>query len=55
MPTYEYRCRQCHESFSVRGKIAEYDTANAPICPRCQSREVERVLSGFYAKTVRKS
>ncbi|MGH7718378.1 MAG: FmdB family zinc ribbon protein [Gemmatimonadaceae bacterium] len=54
MPTYEYRCRSCHETFSQQEKISDYDPATAT-CPKCKSREVERLLSGFYAKTPRKS
>ena len=54
MPTYEYRCRSCNESFSTQERISEYDTARA-ICPRCKSADVQRVMSGFYAKTARKS
>lgn len=54
MPTYEYRCRTCHETFSVREHISEYQSASVT-CPKCNSRDVERVMSDFYAKTPRKS
>ncbi len=54
MATYEYRCRACQESFTRRERIDEHDPSNA-VCPRCQSRDVERVMSGFYARTPRKS
>lgn len=54
MPTYEYRCRACHESFTVREHISEHQSAGAT-CPRCHSRDVERLMSDFYAKTPRKS
>jgi putative FmdB family regulatory protein len=54
MATYEFRCRVCHETFTRREKIDEYDPSTA-VCPRCQSRDVERVMSGFYARTPRKS
>lgn len=54
MPTYEYHCRSCHESFSVREHISRYGEGTVT-CPHCKSRDVERVMSDFYAKTPRKS
>ena len=54
MATYEYHCRACQENFVVREKISEYDRSHAT-CPKCGSRDVERRLSGFYARTARKS
>ena len=54
MPTYEYYCRSCHESFSRREKMDEHGS-NTPTCPRCQSRDIEHKMSGFYARTARKS
>ena len=54
MPTYEYRCRSCGESFSTHESISEHGSARA-VCPKCKSNDVERVMSGFYAKTARKS
>lgn len=54
MPTYEFRCNSCHESFSIREHIA--DVGRTPVrCPKCKSAEVEQMLSGFYARTPRKS
>lgn len=54
MPTYEYRCRACHERFAVREPISEHRAGSAT-CPKCHSRDVERLMSDFYAKTPRKS
>lgn len=54
MPTYEYQCRSCHASFTVREPISKHGSASVT-CPKCRSREVERRLSEFYAKTARKS
>lgn len=54
MPTYEYRCRSCHEMFSKQERISEHGSTRAT-CPKCKSTDVERVMSGFYAKTPRKS
>jgi putative FmdB family regulatory protein len=54
MPTYEYRCLDCHEVFEQPAKMAEHDAAR-PICPACGSKKVEQVFSAFFAKTSRKS
>jgi putative FmdB family regulatory protein len=54
MPTYEYRCRSCHQTFTTSERISDHDATRA-VCPKCRSNDVERVMSGFYAKTARKS
>jgi putative FmdB family regulatory protein len=54
MPLYDYRCRTCQESFALREKIEDHGKAE-PVCPKCKSTDVERVISPSYAKTVRKS
>ncbi|MBW3535256.1 MAG: zinc ribbon domain-containing protein [Gemmatimonadetes bacterium] len=60
MPTYEYRCLDCDEAWERREHIDEHEelanrTAAPPPCPGCESERVEPVLSGFFAKTGRKS
>jgi putative FmdB family regulatory protein len=42
MPIYEYRCRACGHEFEqlVLASVI-------PACPECQSRTLERLLSGF--------
>jgi putative FmdB family regulatory protein len=52
MPTYEYRCKTCGEIFEQRESIAEHEAAKAP---KCESEEVVRAFSAFYAKTSKKS
>jgi putative FmdB family regulatory protein len=45
MPIYEYRCGGCQRKFEqivLRGRALE-----EAVCPRCGSREVERLLSSF--------
>ncbi len=46
MPLYEYSCKACDHQFEalVRG-------SEAPECPACQGRELERRLSVFAAHT----
>ena len=54
MPTYEYRCEKCGETFERSESIAEHETA-MPKCPKCEGDEVARVYSRVYAKTSKKS
>jgi putative FmdB family regulatory protein len=41
MPLFEFECRNCHARFEllVRGET--------PVCPTCQSADLERMLSMF--------
>lgn len=57
MPVYEYRCKSCDELFTRVESMAEHmaSSRTRPACPKCASRSVEPVFSGFFAKTVRKS
>ena len=54
MPTYEFRCRKCGETFAVRERISE-SGKQKHACPKCKSADVELMMSGFYARTPRKS
>jgi putative FmdB family regulatory protein len=42
MPIYEYQCRHCGQQFEllVLG-------STVAVCPSCQSRELEQLISGF--------
>lgn len=54
MPTYEYRCPKCGETFTRRESMSEHGQTSV-LCPKCQSADVERVLSAAYPRTARKS
>jgi putative FmdB family regulatory protein len=54
MPTYEYRCRECHQVFDRVEPLAEHGDKK-PNCPRCKSKSVEQVLTSFFAKTSHKA
>jgi putative FmdB family regulatory protein len=54
MPTYEYRCRDCHNVFDRIEPLAEHGRTH-PECPKCKSRKVEQVFTPFFAKTSHKS
>lgn len=42
MPIYEYQCRACHHRFEALVRKGD-----SPVCPACQSAELEKVLSSF--------
>lgn len=42
MPIYEYQCRKCHHCFETL--VFSMD-AQAPPCPKCDCREVEKLMS----------
>lgn len=50
MPLYEYKCGQCGQVFEMLRRMSDAD--RDLICPRCQSDEIERLLSAF-AQSVR--
>lgn len=54
MPTYEYKCKKCGKKFELVMSMSEYESKRVA-CPKCKSRTLERVYSGFFAKTSRKS
>ncbi len=45
MPFYDYRCRECGQVFEVRATFKEKDEGLRPICPSCESKETEQVVS----------
>jgi putative FmdB family regulatory protein len=54
MPTYEYRCTRCGETFEKDESVREHEERKAR-CPKCGSAELSPMLSRFYAKTSKKS
>jgi putative FmdB family regulatory protein len=54
MPTYQYRCAKCGEVFERVEHLKEHGHSN-PVCPKCESRQVETQPAAFFAKTSRKS
>ncbi|MFN2567024.1 MAG: zinc ribbon domain-containing protein [Gemmatimonadaceae bacterium] len=54
VPTYEYRCTSCGESFSRTERISDHPS-NRPTCPKCKSDRVEQTFSSVYVKTAKKS
>ena len=54
MPTYEYRCRECEHLFDRVEPLSEHG-GKSPQCPSCKSRNVQQMLTPFFAKTSHKS
>jgi putative FmdB family regulatory protein len=54
MPIYDFRCRECKKEFTLVLRLAEYEKRERA-CPHCQSKEVERVMTGCTVVTSRKS
>jgi putative FmdB family regulatory protein len=52
MPVYEYRCSECRKKFSTVRSIAD---KKKPKCPKCSSRKVTQLITGFYSQTSKKS
>jgi len=44
MPSYEYRCLNCHKRFEVFQSYSEYGSRPV-ICPHCQSDQVQRRIT----------
>lgn len=61
MPTYQYRCVNCGFDFEVK---QHFDDENLVICPECNQRTLEKVITlvpvfykgkGFYSTDSRRS
>lgn len=51
MPTYDYRCQSCSQTFEVRMSMSEYAEGKKPACPRCGSSDVDRAFTSFGVLT----
>jgi putative FmdB family regulatory protein len=54
MPTYEFECSKCDNSFALTMSMAEYDKRRFQ-CPTCKSRKVKQRITHFQTKTSKKS
>ncbi|MEW6117587.1 MAG: zinc ribbon domain-containing protein [Nitrospirota bacterium] len=55
MPAYEYTCNDCKKDFTVFLSLKEAGTVSKISCPHCQSDATTKKLTGFFAKTSKKS
>jgi putative FmdB family regulatory protein len=53
MPTYEYHCQDCDQTFVVHQSLKDHDSEHIE-CPHCKKTNVEQVLSSFVAVTSKK-
>jgi putative FmdB family regulatory protein len=54
MPLYEFHCRRCQRDFEIRQSLNEHE-AHRPACPSCGARDIEPLLSPFFARTSHKA
>jgi putative FmdB family regulatory protein len=55
MPEYEYVCSKCGKIFDVFFSLEEIETKPTVRCPKCQSDQVRKQITGFFVKTSKKS
>ena len=57
MPIYEFTCRGCHQEFEQLILPWKPDAERIPVCPSCQSQDVEKMMSVFAmnSDTLRKT
>jgi putative FmdB family regulatory protein len=55
MPAYEYDCKDCQKDFTIFITIREYEEKPKIKCPHCDSDNVHKKITGFFAKTSSKS
>ncbi|MEW6109991.1 MAG: zinc ribbon domain-containing protein [Nitrospirota bacterium] len=55
MPIYEYICKNCKDEFIISLTLKELSMNPQIKCPRCDSKEVQKKIGTFFAKTDKKS
>jgi putative FmdB family regulatory protein len=55
MPEYDYVCSNCGKEFAVFFSLKELEAKPIVKCPHCQSDQVRKQITGFFAKTSKKS
>jgi len=55
MPAYDYFCNDCKHDFVVFLSLSEYESKPKIKCPHCESDNVTKKYTSFYAKTSKKS
>ena len=46
--TYVFQCRSCKHQFEITATVAEYESRQAPRCPRCGRQEARRVFTPVF-------
>jgi putative FmdB family regulatory protein len=55
MPEYDYLCNNCLQRFAVFLSFKELEAKLTVKCPHCQSDQVKKLITAFFAKTSKKS
>jgi putative FmdB family regulatory protein len=55
MPAYDYACKDCGKEFTVFLSLKELEERPKIKCPHCECDNVEKKITGFFAKTGKKS
>jgi len=54
MPSYDFRCKKCRKRFSLKLTVQELESHRYK-CPKCGSKRLEKLITGFFAQTSSKS
>lgn len=54
MPVYDYRCNNCRKKFSLKMTVSQLEKGK-PKCPKCGSKKTQKLVTGFFAVTSKKS
>lgn len=54
MPSYDFKCKDCDHQFSVTMSVAEYGEGKT-VCPKCNSKNLKRLISLVSVITSKKS
>jgi putative FmdB family regulatory protein len=54
MPTYEFHCEQCENTFDLILSFAEYEKKKYS-CPKCKSKNLKQQVTSFQTVTSKKS
>ncbi len=54
MPIYEYICLDCKKTFEIVRPMSD-SSPKSVVCPRCESKHVERHWSSVFVETSRKA
>jgi putative FmdB family regulatory protein len=54
VPTYEFYCEKCKNSFSIVLSLSEYENKKYN-CPTCKAKELKQQITSFQTVTSKKS
>ena len=55
MPSYDYECSECRETFTRQESFEEHDRRRNVKCPECGSRKTRQLVSAAHVQTSKKS